>query len=293
VGTPFLFHLIGADRDGRLSEFTAPLVFADTANDLSGFNDYVGASLAIRRRDMGGQLVAFADSSTPGNPPPSPTGKTSFNAATMTFSAGFFSPFIPSPPGQPQFYPILDPTTSAEVTIPALQQITGSSNAVPIVFYSDYLANNFKKGGVFLQLVNPLSVQFSGDQTGGLAKPNLNVGGLSRDFGTVSGTGAALDAFSGGRFDPKQYFGAISGAKLLGFIPLTDIIALIADVTGAPEKVPKVLTNRLPDRIVTTRMEAGRNELERRVCQCSISGRPVAAFGARRYRQHADRWRHA
>ena len=92
---------------------------------------------------------------------------------------------------------------------------------------------------------------FGGDKTGGLATPNLNVGGLSRSHGTVSGAGAALDTFAGGKFDPADYFGSIADAKILGFIPLTAIIDVIPDVTATPEKAPKLVTTRTPTEIVT------------------------------------------
>jgi hypothetical protein len=242
-GNPFLFHVIGTDRDGQTSEFTSPMVFVVEAQQISGMADYTAAPLERRKRDMGGQQVAFAQaSSVPGN--------AALHAATMTFTVLPLAAGVVVP-NQPLFFPALDHDNAAEVSIPALQQINGTTSTVDVKFYDDYVNNDFKKGGVFLQLVNPLGVTFGGDKTGGVATPDLSVGGLSRDFGTVSGTAAALDKFATGTFDPTQYFGGIASAKLLGFIPLTDIIQLILDVTGAPEKVPKILTNRLPDRIVT------------------------------------------
>jgi hypothetical protein len=242
-GNPFLFHVIGTDRDNQTSEFTAPMWFVVTAQQGNGMTQYNGASLGIRKRDLGGQQVTFAQASSPGN--------TSLHAATMTFSAlGLGLPI--QPPDQPIFYPALDHDHAAEVDIPALQQITGTTSTVDVKFYDPYVANDFPPvgGGVYIQLVNSLPVNFSGDQTGGVATPNLNVGGLSRDFGTVSGTGAALDKFAGGDFNPADYFGGIANANLLGFIPLKDIIQEIAIVAGAPQ-VPLVQTNRQTDQIVT------------------------------------------
>jgi hypothetical protein len=245
-GQPFLFHIIATDWDGKTADFSMPLVIAlsDMQSQTSGFALYTGSDLSIRQRDMGGQAIAFAASTKPGG--------TTFNTSTMTFNSALFNVFIPPPPGQPIFYPILDVTSAAQVTIPALQQVTGSSSPVQIVFYPNYVQSNFDKGGVFIQLVNALGVTFGGDKTGGVATPNLNVGGLSRDFGTVSGAGGALDTFAQGKFDPKQYFGAIADAKLLGVVPLSEVIQDILDITGAPEKAPQLLTTRLPTQIVTT-----------------------------------------
>lgn len=244
VGTaPFLFHLVGTDREGRTSEFTAPLVWVALGQETAGIGDYLTAAPSVRKRDLAGQEVAFAQSSKPGD--------TSLHTSAMTFSVLSFPPFIQTPAEQPPFSPILDPNSAADVTIPALQQINGTAGAVPIKFYSDYVTSDFKKGGVFLELVSSLGVAFGGDKTGGVATPNLNVGGLSRSFGTVSGAGAALDTFAGGKFDPAAYFGGITDAKLLGFIPLTAIITAINDVTSAPDKTPKLLTTRNSTEIVT------------------------------------------
>ena len=245
-GQPFLFHIVATDWDGNNSDFSMPLVIAlsDMQSQTGGYALYTGSDLSIRQRDMGGQSIAFAASTKPGG--------TTFNTSTMTFNAALFNVFIPPPPGQPIFYPILDTTSAAQVIIPALQQVTGASSPVQVVFYPHYVQSNFDKGGVFIQLVNALGVAFGGDKTGGVATPNLNVGGLSRDFGTVSGTGGALDTFSQGKFDPKQYFGAIADAKLLGVVPLSDVIQEILDITGAPEKAPQLVTTRSPTQIVTT-----------------------------------------
>jgi hypothetical protein len=242
---PFLFHMVGTDWDGQTSDFAMPLVIAlsDTLSQSGGFNLYTGSDLSIRQRDMGGQPIAFAASTKPGG--------TTFNTSTMTFNSSLFGLGVP-PPNQPIFYPILDTTTAAQVTIPALQQVTGSSSPVPIKFYPNYVSSNFGNGGVFIQLVNALGVAFGGDQTGGVATPNLNVGGLSRDFGTVSGAGSALDTFASGQFKPQEYFGAIADAKLLGVVPLSAVIQEILDIAGAPEKAPQLLTTRLPNQIVTT-----------------------------------------
>ncbi|MBV9266765.1 MAG: hypothetical protein JO061_11405 [Acidobacteriaceae bacterium] len=245
-GSQFLFHLIGTDRDKRQTEFTAPLVFViqTPAQQINGIADYTGAPPGSRERDMAGQQIAFARSSSHEN--------ASLHTATVTFSTLQFPGGTNLPIEQPVFYPLLDQNDAAQVVIPALQEITGSTSAVDIKYYDDYVTNGFKKGGVFLQLVNPLGVSFGADKSGGVATPDLNVGGLSRHFGTVSGTGAALDNFASGNFDPNQYFGGITSAQLLGVIPLTDIIQQVADVSHAPHKVPKFVTRRFPHKIVTT-----------------------------------------
>jgi hypothetical protein len=246
-GFEFLFHIVGRDRDGQLSEFTAPLLFAADSQDYLALAiaDYTNASLLLRKRDLLGQSIAYAASSKPGD--------TSLNTSTLTFNVAS----LPNPSQQqhqPPFYPILDPNGAADVVIPAVQQLTGINATVPIKLYQNYVDSDFKEGGIFVELLNGgLEAKFSSsDRSGGVATPSMNVAALSRTFGTVGGASSTLDNFENGTFDPKDYFGTIADAKLLGFIPLTDVIEKVLNIAGNTAKVPKVLTNRMPDAIITS-----------------------------------------
>ncbi|HWY45334.1 MAG TPA: hypothetical protein VNX66_17685 [Candidatus Sulfotelmatobacter sp.] len=227
-GKLFPFHLVGTDADGQTTEFTSPLYFVE----LAGEGDYATAvnnwnTSSETTRDFAGQKVAFADSSKPGD--------TTLHTSNMTFVA------TARPGGDPPFFPQMD---GAAVTVPAIQQITGQPGGISIKYFPAYVASGFGPGGVFVQNAgSPLTIGFSGDQSGGVATPNLQVSGLSRQFGTVSG---ALAKIASGNLDPVEYFGDVK-ATLFGVIPLQKIIqAVFGD-----ETVPKLLTERLPNMIRT------------------------------------------
>lgn len=224
-GQLFHFHLVGTDAEGQTSEFTSPLYFVELGGD------YVDAvnkwqTSGVRTRDFSGQKIAYAVSSKPGD--------TTLHTSSLTFDAVLRT-------GDPPFLPQM---AGAAVRVPAIQQITGQAGAVSIEYFPDYVSSDFGPGGVFVRTAGaPLGVGFRGDQSGGVATPNLQVSGLSRRFGTVSGT---LSKIASGNFDPTDYFGDLN-ATLFGIIPLKDLIqAIFGDST-----VPNLVTERLPAAIQT------------------------------------------
>jgi hypothetical protein len=226
-GQLFQFHLIGTDWEDQTSEFTTPLYFVELSDDVTLYADAVSKwqGSGERTRDLAGQKIAYAASSKPGD--------TTLQTANLTFDAALRS-------GDPPFFPQM---AGAQVSVPAIQQITGQPGAISIEFFPNYVTGGFGPGDVFVQTVAPLSVGFRGDQSGGVATPNLQVSGLSRRFGTVSGT---LNKIATGNFDPTDYFGDIN-ARLFGIIPLKDLIqAIFGDST-----VPNLVTERLPNAIQT------------------------------------------
>jgi hypothetical protein len=229
-GKLFQFHLVGTDRENQTSEFTSPLYFVELNGDIGIYNDAVNKwnSSPESTRDFAGQNVAYAAPDKPGD--------TTLLTARMTHEA-HARPINADPPFFPQM-------TSADVNVPAIQQITGQAGAVNIEYFPDYANNDFKTGGVFVQKTGvPLAVGFRGDQSGGVATPNLQVTGLSRRFGTVSG---ALNKISTGNFDPSEYFQDLNAA-LFGVVPLKDLIeGIFGDDT-----VPKLVTEKLPDKVQT------------------------------------------
>ncbi len=224
-GQPYLFHLVGTDAEGQTSEFTSPLYFVELGGNYSdAVNKWHTSS--FRTRDLAGQKVAYAPNSKPGD--------TTLHTTNMTFDAV-------SRGGDPPFFPQM---SGADVTVPAIQQITGQAEALSIQYFADYVTNDFNSGGVFVQKTGgPLGLPFRADQSGGVATPNMQVTGLSRRFGTVSG---ALNKIDTGQFDPSEYFGDLNAA-LFGVVPLKDLI----DGIFGDETVPKLLTERLPNAIQT------------------------------------------
>lgn len=228
----FLFHIIGTDWEGQTSEFSAPLYFVERGGDFAGAVTAYNTS-GTGTRKLSGQKVAFAQPNNPGD--------TSLATNTMTFSA---QPPAPPPTAIAPFFPKMD---SADVTVPSIQQLTGGAGELAIQYFPDYVTNGMNAGEVFAQKVgSPLSVGFNGKQSGGVATPNLTVSGLSRKFGTVSGS--TPDNIAQGNFNAADIFQDI-GAKLFGVISIADLIDAVA---GLANTVPNLVTNRLPDQIKTT-----------------------------------------
>jgi hypothetical protein len=157
---------------------------------------------------------------------------------------------------QPPFYPWLYETF---VKLRQVDNFTGNSSSwVGAGFAEIYVRNGLSAqqnpSELYLQLIDQVSldVSQSGDRSGGVAKPNGMVLGLSRKLGPVTGRQGTppptppgqmqvglpahpgLVAAQSGRFDPSEFFGgALSEAKLLGLLPLKDLIK-IAGIAAAP-----------------------------------------------------------
>jgi len=232
----FLFHIIGTDWDGQTSEFSAPLYFVERGGDLPKAVSTYNSS-GTGTRDLAGQQIAFAAHNKPGD--------TTLHATALTFSAQPVTPptFSPSP-----FYPQLD---GADVVVPSIQQISGGTGELSVVYYQPYVAGGMNAGEVFLQKAGspivPLQVGFNGKQSGGVATPNLTVSGLSRKFGTVSG--ATPDNVAGGTFKAADIFSDV-GAALFGVVKISDLIDDVANLASA---APILTTDHsVPNQITTT-----------------------------------------
>ena len=160
-------------------------------------------------------------------------------------------------------FPAYPSIGSANIRIPAVEQLTGITNFVQTSYFETYLQSGFatgvNSGEIFFQFANRIPMQFSGpsghntaNQSGGVITPNAALVGLSRKSGPMGGSanGASSDttqqslSFSAaGNFDPSEYFrGAIEGARLLGGLLLKDVIqALTGDVLGSFGGAPRIL----------------------------------------------------
>src|SRR5205814_2647234 len=86
-------------------------------------------------------------------------------------------------------------------------------------------------------------VDFSprGGRAGGLAQPSFEIAGVSRSLGPISGA-SGVEKLAGGTFDPVDFFAGALGPKLFGVIPLSKIIAPVADLVADAPAVPKFVT---------------------------------------------------
>jgi hypothetical protein len=152
---------------------------------------------------------------------------------------------------QPPFYPFM---SRGLVSIQSLDQMMGAPQGpVAVEFFQDYLDHEFgteHPHGIYLKLSEPvlnLSASSRKNRSGGLASPDLNVGAISRRIGLVGGEkkqGASVTAASSpldfeidfsdaaeGKFNPAKFF---AGAKLLGIVPLEDLLTKGLGLDTAP-----------------------------------------------------------
>lgn len=257
----FLFHVVASDwesldppdpKNPREIDFHIPLAFIkDTFADPPGnkpeidqiikyFNGepvvtasgpFAGiAETDIRRtRPMGGQKIAFA--------PFDKHGDTTLETAAMIFGA------CGSKDTKPPLPPFLPAMAKAQVDVPEVRQISGSSAPSTIQFRKDFLETTGNSvignlGHVFANVLAPTPVNFSSDQTGGMVAPNFGISALSRAAGPVGGN---ADKFSTGTFDPVATF---PNVKLLGGIELSGIIKSITSLIPSGPSIPKLKTIR-------------------------------------------------
>jgi hypothetical protein len=213
------------------------------------------------------QKVAFAASNKPGD--------TQYEATKIAFEV------VPPDPKQnvldlykhdlPYFYPALP---YARVSSTSIKRVTGSSDSTRVVYFQPYVRGGFdpkeNRGEVFLQVhdAKQLKLAFgatsSVDKAGGLANPDTAVVGFSRKSGPVGGkTGGAagntqarlasapqptgsLATYSSGNFNPSEFFGGLTSAKILGAVKLSDIITPLAPgLASNLQKAPQMLEQSL------------------------------------------------
>jgi len=261
----FLFHLVGWDWRGERCDFTAPLMFVgaglagekswlptairhyspkdDAEKQQEGFTT---AREARRTRPFNGQKIAFAAAGQPGPDGASPD-NTTLETAAMTFTAVI--PGNDPAKGWPHWFPAL---VESQVKIPAAAAIAGNGAVSRIEYSPIYLDHGFPASAaanhpnlseIFVQIKGDSGtpLNFSADQSGGIATPNLSIAGLSRRFGPVGGPFSSppdLSNLAAGNYDPKDFFEG-AAARILGAIDLWDILEV---AFGGGKNVPKLST---------------------------------------------------
>jgi len=225
-GKDVLFHFVAHDWQGRTIEFTAPLLWAASTSVAtqaiagSMIEKYQLSKETVRNRPMFGQKLAFAKSDNPGD--------TSFETDNLTFS-------VKSTDVEPYFNPIM---AKADIKLVAASQLSGNlSQKFPVILFPKYIESEFlstvNPSKIFLQRDPELALQddrghlnFKGSQSGGVVTPNMQIGGISREFGPTGGGVNKLNEFaldqSGST--PDFFNGFFQGAKILGGLELGSII---------------------------------------------------------------------
>lgn len=229
----FRFPVIGKDPGGNPLDLSQPMLFLSQADQgaarqavLDAYSDSsTSKKMADRSAVVPGQKILFAERGA------SATDNTLLATRTLTFALAGEAPRL----------------LKAEVDIPQVQQLLGKDAPTTIRLYPGYVESGFDAGaGVFAEIVketpapgNPfaavspatLGVEFSSDQAGGFATPNLGVSTLSRERGPLAGkaTDALVD-----KFDPKSFFPA-GTASLFGTFDLFELLLDSALGDGAPK----------------------------------------------------------
>lgn len=220
-GQPLLFHVSGEDWSGQPVELRIPLAFVPdhASNDPSQV--YRGLQV-----NLGGQPVTLASGAAAAARLP---------VQIMEFTAAF------------QGDSCLPYVLSAQVSIPAIAHLSGSvaaNSSQALVRLTDPATT---AGDVFAQLVHldagsadmvqtTLPVDLPPQRGGGLARPSLAIGALSRSLGAVPPGLGDLASIK------QQLFADLEAARLLGSIRLTDVISVISSL----DQLPKLRQQQTP-----------------------------------------------
>jgi hypothetical protein len=274
--TPFRFQLVGEDVGGRITTFSASMIFikasvavcgqastmGDPIPDLEKVLRVIRANYLSPPAALGKQNESFLNGQKIAFVPPSREEDSVLEASVLTFDAELASnPISLIQAKHVFFFPII---ASAQVRIPAIQHLLGSDTPIAIKYAEPYVQSEFDPtknvGEVFAELLQPVMLAFPPDKVGGLASPNIDISGLSRKTGPVGGP---LQSIAAGQFNPTQFFKKaqdlkdpqqlLAQAQILGGIFLGDIIK---SMLGAlpPQFVTESLPPDLPDtlRLVKT-----------------------------------------
>jgi hypothetical protein len=230
---PFPFHVAVTDVAGVTTNILAPMIFVADSEPEPVFVQTVYANSGnMRLATVKGSKIAYANPAA---------GDTILKTDGLFFTSEILQsepPFAVAP-----FIPILD---SAQVTIPALEQLLGITTPVTIELYTPYVNGGLdSNAGVFAQITSTPApaLQFSADQAGGFATPNMTLTSLSARKGLVAGD--PNDAASGW-FNPTAIFGDIE-AKLFGTIPLGNLVPTTAGLAPAAQNAPEIRSKLLPN----------------------------------------------
>ncbi|MGO4886117.1 hypothetical protein ACJ2A9_00020 [Anaerobacillus sp. MEB173] len=242
---PFRFKMVAEDWDGNIVSFERPLLcvpFNEKPPNWQEIVDIYNSYTNLRNVPLNHQPIAFTNTDADSK------GKTTLETATVKFMA---QPVIGEkkevlsdlklPYFQPGFLPQVE---SAEVNIPAAEQVTGRKlDKKSIEFEKTYLDHGFdatlNKGEVFAKLAK-LDLSLPTEKAGGLITPKTSIEGLSRALGPV----ANPDDIKLGKFNPASM---LDNAKFLGGITLKDILE---EVSFDPLKIKEIESTLTPDELI-------------------------------------------
>jgi hypothetical protein len=225
-GTEFRFAIETRDWTGRLAstEVTAIFVGRDAAQDVladvaQAYRDERSANSGmpvdrpgLRTAGFRGQPVAFAVENERDD--------TTLETASVTFGA---KPG-PNAAADCSDWPFSAVMSSASVRVPSVAHIAGFAEALDVAYDDrfDPAHPERNQAELFLVAGNAPHLDFAAlgaDKSGGVATPNMRIGGVSRTTGVV---GDDIDNLADGNFQPGGFFPA--DAELLGGVKMGDVL---------------------------------------------------------------------
>ena len=246
----FLFHGYAEDLAGNRVDFAKPLIFVpNSETNFSAIDTAIASDRARIKVSVPGQRVTFADRLPEGDPAAGKDNTTLVTESIYLVNEG--------PSGEAFFRPRL---FAADVHLPAVEALTGSTATTSIRLTADYLAGGFadatNRTGAFAEVVShnaqvsgdlstgTLPAGFSAAQAGGFSTPNLDIVCLTRGAGPLGGNLA--DAMSN-TFDPTTVF-TPGLATLFGVFDLAD---LLPGGGSVDDHAPKMQVHREGTAIIT------------------------------------------
>jgi hypothetical protein len=209
TGQPYRFQLAGLDQVEAWQDFTLPLAFvpysklqdgvpyADIVRATPGWND---EDRSFGATELAGKNVALAE------PASGEIDTTRLSTQVMRFT----DTANPSTaPLEAPFFPQLD---SVDGRLATLQRLFGVNAPVSLRYADIYLINGFDVVANPAQLFlafngQTLALSLPAQQYGGVMAPDLNLVGISRSLGPVSGRPRPAPPESGGDADNRSFDG--------------------------------------------------------------------------------------
>ncbi|WP_207930999.1 hypothetical protein, partial [Streptomyces sp. 8K308] len=277
-GNPFLFTLIGTDREGRRVTFKLPLMFLEGGGEMpTAIRDaYNHESNAPRRtaEKLAGQVLALAQ------PPDQAAGSTALPVTSLVFQ-------LVEASNHP--LKVLPALAGAHVRVPALEHVTNSGGEAMVALAKDYVDTGpaAHPSGSFLSVVDKnlkatdLPLAFGPQNVGGLARPDVRINRITSLAGPLPGAmaeaqNAAPDTLKAA-FGDARFLGTLALGDLLGPVPPIDP-ATLRDL--ADEQVENLLnTAGLPVPVLRSFEEqATRKRVIRYLWTPELGGERVPKF---------------
>lgn len=262
-GEWFPFQFNGTDWAGQDVPFSCPIVFvSDSAIHDDAFRGRVIAAYASYERPAGHRLdtidlaarkVALAE---PGKP-----GDTTLTVQSISF--GGDHPATADLTGSRPVVPVYPRMTRCEVHLPEAAALVGRElRNVALEYFTAHLRPQGENlAGVFLQSAKDAATReldYAVDRVGGLANPQTAINGFAREIGPVVGQATteaeeirkAVEDAALGRLDTARAFGDALKAKILGALPLTEILERQQKIEQSVHLVKRELTG--PRRVEST-----------------------------------------